>query len=49
MKLNRIFSSDFETNNHEDDCRVWAWASCDINNTDNIYYGNDYASNNFSG
>ena len=44
MKLNRIFSSDFETNNHEDDCRVWAWASCDINNTDNIYYGNDLES-----
>lgn len=37
----RRFTADFETNVSEDDCRVWAYAICEIGNTDNIIIGND--------
>lgn len=30
---------DFETNNNEEDCRVWAFACCSVNNPEEIYYG----------
>lgn len=33
------WTADFETNNHLDDCRVWAWAVCNISDTDNFEYG----------
>lgn len=33
------FTADFETNNHEEDCRVWAWGVCDIDTYD-FDYGN---------
>lgn len=36
----RKFTADFETNVSEDDCRVWAYALCEIGNTDNFIYGN---------
>lgn len=39
----RKFTADFETNVDEKDCRVWAWAICEIGNTDNFIYGNDIA------
>ena len=34
------FTADFETNVSEKDCRVWAYAVCEIGNTDNFVYGN---------
>ncbi len=34
------FASDFETNVSETDCRVWAYALCEIGNPDNFIYGN---------
>lgn len=46
-----IYAADFETNNHEDDCRVWAWCICNIAEPDNCELGNeidtfiDYISN----
>ena len=36
----RKFTADFETNVSETDCRVWAFALCEIGNTDNFIYGN---------
>lgn len=34
------FVADFETTTDPNDCRVWAWAVCEIGCTDNIYFGN---------
>lgn len=34
------FTADFETTTDLDDCRVWAWAVCEIGNFDNFKYGN---------
>lgn len=36
----RKFASDFETTVNETDCRVWAYALCEIGNVDNFIYGN---------
>lgn len=36
----RQFTADFETNVNEEDCRVWAYALCEIGDTDNFIYGN---------
>lgn len=35
------FAADFETNVDENDCRVWAYAICEIGNPENFIYGND--------
>ena len=35
------FTADFETNVDVEDCRVWAWAICEIGNPSNFIYGND--------
>lgn len=35
----RTFTADFETNVDENDCRVWAYALCEIG-TNEFYYGN---------
>ena len=35
-----LITADFETTTDENDCRVWAWATCEIGNTDNFTYGN---------
>ena len=35
------FTADFETNVSEDDCRVWAYATCEIGNVENFKYGNN--------
>lgn len=35
------YAADFETTTLEDDCRVWAWAVCEVGNETNIQYGND--------
>ena len=37
---NKRFTADFETNVDIDDCRVWAYALCEIGNPDNFIYGN---------
>mgnify|MGYP002524592053 FL=1 len=34
------FTADFETNVNEQDCRVWAWAVCEIGNTEHFVNGN---------
>lgn len=34
------FSCDFETTTDLNDCRVWAYACCEIGDTDNFIYGN---------
>lgn len=33
------FTADFETTTDPNDCRVWAWAICEICNVDNFEYG----------
>lgn len=38
------YTADFETTTDINDCRVWAWGVCDIENPDNFIYGNDIAS-----
>lgn len=35
-----LFTADFETTTDENDCRVWAWGLCDINDFTNFKYGN---------
>ena len=36
------FTADFETTTDEKDCRVWAYALCNIDNPDEFYYGNSF-------
>jgi len=38
-----MYVADFETTTDPDDCRVWAWGVCAIDNTDNFTYGNNIA------
>lgn len=38
--LMRTYTADFETTTDPEDCRVWAYAVCDVNNTDFVLYGN---------
>lgn len=33
------YVADFETTTNEDDCHVWAWAACDIENVENVIIG----------
>lgn len=35
-----MYVADFETTTDVDDCRVWAWGLCDIDNTEHFEYGN---------
>lgn len=35
------YAGDFETIGQEGDCRIWAWAVCQVGNTSNFRYGND--------
>ena len=39
-----VYAADFETTTDENDCRVWAWAICDINDHERLTYGNSIAS-----
>ena len=34
------YMCDFETTTDPEDCRVWAWGVCDIDNPENFEYGN---------
>ena len=36
-----LFTADFETTTNEEDCRVWAWGTCEIGNPVNFSYGNN--------
>ncbi len=35
------FVADFETTTNPSDCRVWAWAACRVDDTDDIFIGNN--------
>ena len=37
----RKFTADFETNVDENDCRVWAYAICEVDDPSNFVYGNN--------
>ena len=37
------YTADFETTTLEDDCRVWAWATCRIGGESDMQFGNDIA------
>lgn len=37
--LKNKYSADFETTTDANDCRVWAWSICNINDVKDIYYG----------
>lgn len=39
----KYFVADFETTTREEDCRVWAWAICEVGNVDNVIIGNNIA------
>ena len=39
MKTKR-YTADFETTTDPDDCRVWAFAICPLDNIDNVMWGN---------
>lgn len=36
-----LYTADFETTTDPEDCRVWAWAICEIGDPDNITIGNN--------
>lgn len=38
--MSKKFTADFETTTDIEDCRVWAYAICEIGNPDNFIYGN---------
>ena len=40
MNLRRCFTADFETTTDENDCRVWAYATCNIDDPTDFRYGN---------
>lgn len=40
MNLKRCYSADFETTTDENDCRVWAYAICNVDNPQEFKYGN---------
>ena len=41
MKLSRCFAADFETTTDENDCRVWAYSICNIEDYTDFRYGNN--------
>ena len=38
--MGKIYTADFETTTDINDCRVWAYAICEVGNPDNFIYGN---------
>ena len=40
MKLNLCYAGDFETTTDEHDCRVWAYALCNVEDPSEFVYGN---------
>lgn len=43
MKMHNFWSADFETTTDENDCRVWAYSICNVENPDEFVYGNNIA------
>ena len=43
-KISKAYTADFETTANPDDCRVWAWAICNIEDFNEVYYGTDITS-----
>ncbi|MBO7731327.1 MAG: hypothetical protein J6S67_02190, partial [Methanobrevibacter sp.] len=41
MKLSRCYAADFETTTDENDCRVWAYSLCNIEDYTDFKYGNN--------
>lgn len=39
-----VYTADFETTTKRDDCRVWAWATCEVGRFDKVSYGIDIES-----
>ena len=37
----RTFVADFETTTKEEDCHVWGWALCEVDDLSNVYIGTD--------
>ena len=42
--MSNLFTADFETTTDLEDCRVWAWALCEIGAPSNFKYGNSIES-----
>ena len=40
MKMSSCWAADFETTTNENDCRVWAWAICNVDDYKDFRYGN---------
>ena len=40
MNLKLCYAGDFETTTDENDCRVWAYSLCNIDNHNEFIYGN---------
>lgn len=40
MRLNLCYAGDFETTTDENDCRVWAYALCNVDDPEEFIYGN---------
>ena len=40
MKQHLYWAADFETTTDENDCRVWAWSACNVDDFTNFKYGN---------
>ena len=40
----KLYTADFETTTDIDDCRVWAWAICDMDDVENVLIGTDMES-----
>ena len=36
------YTADFETTTDENDCRIWAYSICGINDPTEFYYGNNF-------
>lgn len=43
-KEKKCYSADFETNVNEEDCRVWAYSICEVDDPEKFYYGNSIES-----
>ena len=41
MKMSKCWSADFETTTDPNDCRVWAYSLCNVENPDKFIYGNN--------
>lgn len=41
MKLNKCYAADFETTTDENDCRVWAYSLCNVDDYTDFRYGNN--------